>query len=184
MLELPTERLRLFLPKPQQAELVLKYFIAQQEHLRPTDPPLPSDFYTASFWRENLKRSIEEFEADRSVRLFMATKSNPDEIIGVVNFTNFIRGPFQACYLGYSIAKQCEGKGLMFEALQAGIEYIFTQKKLHRVMANHLADNHRSAKVLQRLGFHVDGFSPDYLLIGDRWRDHVLNSLTNPNWSL
>ncbi|MEK6579500.1 MAG: 30S ribosomal protein S5 alanine N-acetyltransferase, partial [Bdellovibrionota bacterium] len=36
--------------------------------------------------------------------------------------------------------------------------------------------------ILKRLGFETEGLAKDYLFIGGRWRDHVLNSLTNPNW--
>jgi ribosomal-protein-alanine N-acetyltransferase len=49
-------------------------------------------------------------------------------------------------------------------------------------MANHLLDNPRSAKLLQRLGFVREGLAKDYLRIDGEWRDHVLNSLTNPQW--
>ena len=47
----------------------------------------------------------------------------------------------------------------------------------------HLPENTRSANVLKRLGFRVDGSSPDYLHVQGHWREHVLNSLTNPNWT-
>lgn len=33
------------------------------------------------------------------------------------------------------------------------------------------------------LGFKVEGYAYDYLLINGRWEDHVLTSLTNPAWT-
>jgi ribosomal-protein-alanine N-acetyltransferase len=41
--------------------------------------------------------------------------------------------------------------------------------------------NERSAALLRRLGFVVEGYARDYLFIGGKFRDHILTSLTNPN---
>lgn len=70
----------------------------------------------------------------------------------------------------------------MFEALDSAIQYIFDKKHIHRIMANFLPENKRSEKILQRLGFKIDGTAPNYLFIHGEWRTHVLASLTNHNW--
>ena len=57
------------------------------------------------------------------------------------------------------------------------IDYAFNQMDLHRIMANHMPDNERSANLLQGLGFEREGYAREYLLIDDTWEDHVLNSL-------
>jgi len=44
------------------------------------------------------------------------------------------RGAFHACYLGYKIDHAYEGKGLMYEALEVAIRYIFEELRLHRIM--------------------------------------------------
>ena len=41
---------------------------------------------------------------------------------------------------------------------------------------------HVSAALLARLGFVREGLARDYLYIGNAWRDHVLNALTNPRF--
>jgi ribosomal-protein-alanine N-acetyltransferase len=51
-------------------------------------------------------------------------------------------------------------------------------------MANYMPRNQRSANVLKRLGFVVEGYARNYLLINNHWEDHILTSLTNPNWQL
>jgi ribosomal-protein-alanine N-acetyltransferase len=43
--------------------------------------------------------------------------------------------------------------------------------------------NERSAALLRRLGFSVEGLARDFLLIAGRWEDHVLTSLINPQWT-
>lgn len=182
-LELRTRHLSLFVPAPDKAAAILEYYQRNKEHLRPTDPVLPKDFYTLEFWQRRLKQSAEEFERDQSVRIFFERLEEPGRVIGHLAFSQIARGPFQACYLGYTIDRESQGRGLMFEALTAAIRFMFEKRHIHRIMANHLPENERSANVLKRLGFRVDGSSPDYLHIGGSWRPHILNSLTNPNWT-
>ena len=65
----------------------------------------------------------------------------------------------------------------MSEIVQASIKYMQNEFKLHRIMANYLPYNHRSAKLLKRLGFEKEGYAKDYLKINGQWQDHVLNAL-------
>lgn len=82
-----------------------------------------------------------------------------------------------ACNLGYSIDGEYQGEGLMFEALSGLLPLMFSKFGLHRVMANYMPRNKRSAKLLARLGFEKEGFAKEYLKIAGVWEDHVLTSL-------
>src|SRR5262249_8356125 len=106
----------------------------------------------------------------------------PATVMGYANLSNFVRGAFHACYLGYGIGAAHQGKGLMAEALALVIEHAFTELRLHRIMANYLPTNERSARLLRRLGFVKEGYAPRYLFINGAWRDHVLTALTNDRW--
>lgn len=68
----------------------------------------------------------------------------------------------------------------MFEIVSAGMDYIFQEAKLHRIMANYIPDNHRSAALLEKLGFEVEGRARSYLKIAGKWQDHILTSRINP----
>jgi ribosomal-protein-alanine N-acetyltransferase len=70
----------------------------------------------------------------------------------------------------------------MVEAVGAAVGYAFAVLRLHRVMANYMPHNVRSAAVLRRAGFTVEGYARDYLLINGRWEDHVLTGIVNPDW--
>jgi ribosomal-protein-alanine N-acetyltransferase len=54
---------------------------------------------------------------------------------------------------------------------------------MHRITASYLPHNQRSGKLLKRLGFVVEGYAYDYIMINGKWEDHILTSLVNPNWN-
>lgn len=175
-----TERLLLTIPDAEAAPRMLAYVEENREHFAPWAPPEPAGYYTEKFWRGYLQTFRQQFEQDLSLRLvFFFRDDREQRVVGDCNFTNFVRGPFQACYLGYKIAERAEGQGLMREALTAAIDYAFGTLRLHRIMANYVPTNERSGRLLRRLGFTVEGYARDYLLVGGQWRDHVLTSLTN-----
>ncbi len=104
-----------------------------------------------------------------------------EKIIGLVTVTGLQGGPFRAAYLGFSLDEAAQGQGLMFEALSTLIPHIFAQpvfgeQPLHRLMAAHMPANHRSARLLNRLGFEREGLARSYLEIAGKWEDHVLTS--------
>lgn len=160
---------------------MLAFYEENREHLARWSPLPPEGYYTERYWRGRLAQARAEFERDLSMKLvlFERERGADGPVIGVCNFTNFVRGPFQACYLGYSLDYRFEGRGIMFEALTAAIRYAFDSLRLHRVMANYLPTNERSGRLLRRLGFRVEGYAHDYLLIAGRWQDHILTALTN-----
>ena len=178
--DLVTPRLRVRLGAPDDAAAVVAFFVRNRVRLAPTDPPRAEEFYTESYWRSYLARLRQEHIQDESLRLFLFWPSG--EVVGTIGFSQMYRGPFQACYVGYSVDGAFEGQGLMAEALRAAIAYVFEALNYHRIMANYLPDNERSARLLERLGFVVEGRASRYLLIHGEWRDHVLTALTNEGW--
>jgi ribosomal-protein-alanine N-acetyltransferase len=160
---------------------ILDYFQRNREHLAATSPTPPPDFYRAPHWRARLARADEGYRADRLLHCFVFHE-HESEVIGVVNLSNFVRGGFQACHLGYSIDRELEGSGTMSAAVRLVIDCAFGRLNLHRVMANYLPENQRSARLLARLGFRIEGSAHAYLQIAGAWRDHVLTSLVNDAW--
>ncbi|MEZ4227172.1 MAG: GNAT family N-acetyltransferase [Polyangiaceae bacterium] len=175
-------RIQLLQPPPTRAKAVLRYYWENRTHLAPWSPPHPPGYYSEEFWRHRLAANRAEYLEDRSLRLLVASLED-DSIIGNVGFTEIRRGALQACCLGYSVAATCEGKGFISEALSLAIPFVFERLALHRIEAAYVPHNRRSARVLERLGFAVEGYAHQYLYIAGEWRDHVLTSLTNPNLS-
>jgi ribosomal-protein-alanine N-acetyltransferase len=180
--ELFTERTRLAIPPRELAPLVLAFHVYNRAHLKPTFPPIPENFHTLEHFEKTLETAQALADKLTDFNFFIFDRNDSQSILGTVQLSQIMRGPFQAAYLGFSAAKAAEGKGLIFEAVQRVIRFAFEDLHLHRLMANHLPENARSAALIKRLGFQYEGVGKDYLFINGRWRDHVLNILTNPEW--
>lgn len=177
-----TPRLLLQMGTQEDVPEIVKFYRNNQVYLSPWQPFWPDNFLTHEFWQEQVKKNIKEFEGDRSLKFFIFKNGNLSEIIGNVSFHGFMRGAAQFCYLGYNLAEFEQGKGYMTEALHFAKNDVFEQLNMHRVMANYLPHNHRSANLLKKLGFVIEGYAKEYLFIQGEWQDHILTSLTNKNW--
>lgn len=180
--QLQTQRLMLRLPTADDVPEILGYYTKNKQHLTPFEPLRTPEFYTQPYWFCEVSQRLMEFQGDRSCKLFLFHRENHSEIIGAVNFANFIRGMSHSCTLGYSLAASQQGKGYMSEALNVAIDYVFNELNLRRITAAYIPHNQRSGKLLKRLGFRVEGFCQDYIMINGDWEDHILTSLINYNW--
>lgn len=175
---LKTTRTTLTILKPERAELIYTYYQENKTHIDPWEPERDESFYSLASCRDRAAIAYSGFFQKQSVN-FSILDGHESEIIGICNFTNIIMGPFQACYMGYSIASKYEGHGLMSEAANEAIKFMFEKIGLHRIMANYMPHNKRSARLLEKLGFEKEGLAKDYLKINGRWQDHILTSLIN-----
>jgi len=178
-----TERLVIRLAETADLPEVIRYYRENRDHLQPFSPVFASDFLDEALWLDQVRDRAQEMAAGAGFRAFLFARATPSWIIGNLNLTQVHRGAFQSCVLGYNLAAGEQGKGYMTEAVRAAVAFAFDTWKLHRVAANYMPRNTRSAAVLERCGFKIDGRAPAYLLINGRWEDHVLTSITNPTWA-
>ena len=179
---LTTERVVVRMAQPDDVPEIVRYFVENKEHLAPSRPLMSPEFYTEPFWAVQVRANVAEFRDGKSVRLFFFDREKPNRVIGNANFTQIFRSPAHYCVLGYGLHREYEGRGFMREGLQAALGYMFREQNLHRIEANYVPRNERSGRLLRRLGFVVEGYARDYLLLNGRWEDHVRTSLTNPEW--
>ena len=177
-----TDRLQLALPGREDAAEIARFYTDNRDYLQPWSPTFLPAMFNAGFWREEAVRRQAEYEAGREVRCLVATRNEPARVIGNVSLTELIRGAFQAATLGYALAADAQGRGYMVEAVRGAVDFAFGELALHRVMANYVPRNERSAAVLRRAGFTVEGYACDYLMINGHWEDHVMTAITNPGW--
>jgi ribosomal-protein-alanine N-acetyltransferase len=100
-------------------------------------------------------------------------------IAGEINLNSVIRGRFQNASLGYYAFASTAGQGYLSEGLALVVRYAFEQLRLHRLEAQIQPGNTASIKLVQRLGFRNEGYSPELLFIDGAWCDHERWAITN-----
>jgi len=179
-----TERLVIRLADAADVPEIIRYYRENRDHLQPFSPVFASDFLDEAVWLDQVGNRAQETAAGAGFRAFLFPRAAPSRIVGNLNLTQVHRGAFQSCVLGYNLAAGEQGKGYMTEAVRAAVAFAFGTWKLHRVAANYMPRNTRSAAVLEHCGFKIEGRAPAYLLINGRWEDHILTAITNPSWTL
>ena len=114
-----------------------------------------------------LKRS-----SSADVENLFVCRNDDAAIVGVFNIGQIFYGPLCSAYLGYYAFEPFAGQGYMREGLGLVLRHAFGPLGLHRLEANIQPDNARSLALVEHAGFRREGFSPRYLKINGRWRDH------------
>jgi [ribosomal protein S5]-alanine N-acetyltransferase len=111
-------------------------------------------------------------------RAFLVCRIEDRAIAGVINVSQIFHGNFQSAYLGYYAGTPFRGQGYMSEGLRLVLRHAFGTVGLHRLEANIQPKNRASIRLARRVGFRREGFSPRYLKILGRWRDHERWAIT------
>jgi ribosomal-protein-alanine N-acetyltransferase len=103
-------------------------------------------------------------------------------ILGFFNLSHITRGSLQSAYLGYAVASAFAHQGYMREGIELVLRDAFMTLRLHRIEANIQPGNQASIALARGAGFSREGFSPRYLKIGGRWRDHERWAILAEDW--
>jgi len=156
------------------------FLVSHRASLAPWEPyRTDADFEEGAVGR-SLARQREEREAGRGHSWGLELRDRPGVLVGTVALSNLVYGPFESAFLGYRLAEDAQGQGLMTEAVGAVVEFAFGPLGLHRIEANVMPRNRASRRVLERCGFVREGFSPRYLKVAGVWEDHEHFVRLNP----
>lgn len=136
----------------------------QSKHLH--DPWIQPPLSSLSFHNYLARTHRDDHEG------LLVCRRDGDEIVGVININNIIRGSFLSASLGYYVGAPFAGCGYMREGLDLVKHYAFHDLGLHRLEANIQPENTASITLVKRCSFIYEGMSPAFLYIAGRWRDH------------
>jgi len=106
-------------------------------------------------WRAFIRRTREKVAANDG---FCAAIIDDGAIVGWVGFDR-IDWDSRSTSIGYWLARDRQGRGIMTEAVAALTSYAFEAWKLDRVELRIEARNQRSAAIAERLGFRNEGIA-------------------------
>lgn len=144
------------------AEFVAAALASKRLHSPWVSPPLTRAAFTARVQRMQPPANF----------AFVLRRRDGGALVGYADITNIVRGPFLSAYLSYYAFRGHERQGLMTEGLRLVIRHAFRKLRLHRLEANIQPANIASIALVKACGFSKEGYSPRYLKIRGRWRDH------------
>jgi [ribosomal protein S5]-alanine N-acetyltransferase len=156
-------RVRLDAPKQRDQREFLRLVEASVDLHRPWTYP-PND---AAGFRRLLARNKKDDFVFRLLR-----RNEDDAIVGIFELSGIAHGFFENAYIGYWVGGPYARCGYMADGMRHLFRLAFGELKLHRLEANIQPGNKASIALAKKSGFRREGFSPRYLKIAGRWRDH------------
>lgn len=115
------------------------------------DPPI----HTVEEAQDFIKELHTEFLSQAGISWAVAL-ADDDVVIGCFGL-HYWSQHHRRAEAGYGLARAYWGQGFGSEALRAMVRYGFEQMNLNRIYANTIADNHESVRLLERVGFQLEG---------------------------
>ena len=134
------------------ADVVFAKVIVNYEHLHPFLLWVNRD-YSLKSAKEFIKQTQKALLEKTSQELAIIYK---DKFIGSIGFVGFSWNS-KRTEIGYWIAKDFEGQGIITKCCKFLVDYAFEELKMNRVEIRCATENVRSRAVPERLGFKLEG---------------------------
>ncbi|MBP6628613.1 MAG: GNAT family N-acetyltransferase [Kofleriaceae bacterium] len=134
---------------------------------------------TPALARDWIRRRRRRAQAGLTLTLAM-TRPPADDLIGTVSLR--LTRAHRRGELGYWLGDGHGGAGLGREAVAALVDWLFTHLPIERVFARHLHGNPRSRRLLDALGFQLEGRLRQHHRQGGRLHDVEVRGLLRAEW--
>jgi len=141
--------------------------------LTPWEPAWPADDLTRASYKRRLRRYAQDMREEKAFP-FLVFRRSDGAMVGGCNLSGLRRGVLQTGTIGYWVGEKYARRGYTRNAVTACVRFAFETLGLHRIEAACIPSNEGSRKVLERVGFRLEGYARNYLRISGDWRDHLL----------
>ena len=93
-----------------------------------------------------------------------------------------VRTATRSAEIGYWLAEDYEGRGIVTRATRALTTFLVTDVGLHRIVIRAATDNTRSRAIPERLGFVHEGTQRQAEILNDEFFDLEVYSMLAPEW--
>ncbi len=134
--------------------------------------------------RAEIEQIIAYFQTsfgDKTAMRFAIARRDDGVMVGDCGFNHFDWRD-RSAVIGYGLAKEYWGRGVMTAAVNAMLRWGFDTLDLNRIEATTNPLNHRSARVLEKLGFVREGTLRDYRFDRGEFRDCWIWGLVRREW--
>jgi len=88
----------------------------------------------------------------------------------------------QQAEIGFTFSRAYQGRGLALESAARVLSYVFTELKLHRVIAITDCENEKSIALLRRLEMRREGHFIQNIWFKGKWADEYLYAILREEW--
>ena len=157
----------------QYASMVLAFCNRNKEIFEQYEIDKPLNFYTLEFQKKLIEAEYNGFLHGNYVRFYMFENNISDKIIGTISFSDMKRNAFFSCQIGYKIDSNYVNQGYGFKMLSNSIKIMESECHMHRIGAYILPGNQPSIKLVEKVGFELEGIARSYVLMNNKWIDHL-----------
>jgi len=125
-----------------------------------------------------LQQSMQQLNNQEGLALGIFYKQR---IIGGIGMHNWNHN-LKKAELGYWIAKESEGKGIIHNCLLRFIDFLFDKVQLNKLEIHFIKENQRSAKVAQNLHFQTEGVLRQSFWHNGKLEDIIITGLLRSEW--
>lgn len=172
------EKLFLKMRNAEDVEATFLLIDKNREHLKPWLPWVDTTLTTEDT-KKYLEGELEKFEKKTAADFGILYEG---EWIGAIAF-HTIDLKNEWAEIGYWMAKDCEGKGIMTECVRAIIKYGFNDLNLHRIQIECDDSNVRSKAIPKKLGFKLEGVTRENCKKDVGFSNSLTFGLLRTEWS-
>lgn len=99
-------------------------------------------------------------------------------LVGQATLSTIVRGAFDSASIGYWVDQEVAGRNVIPTAVAMATDHAMRMVGLHRIEVNIRPENAASIRVVDKLGFRLEGRHERFLFIDGAWRDHLSYALT------
>ncbi len=173
------ENLKLTLSQPQHAEEITAVVRENLEQLKPW-MPWATDDYSIDSARDFIKRNLKEFAENGS---FSTSIILDEKFSGAVGFHN-LDLTNKSANIGYWLAKEAQGKGIMTRCCRVLIDYLFDDLELNRIQINCNIENTKSRAIPERLDFTLEGIHRQVEFHNNHFGDWAVYAMLKQDWEV
>jgi len=140
--------------------------------------PWATERYSIEDAREFIRRNLRQYAEDQGFATLIFFR---DRVAGSIGYNN-IDWSNRKADIGYWLAADLQGRGIMTKACRVLIDYAFRRLKLNRVEIFCAVENTRSRRIPERLGFTEEGTHRQAEWVHDHFKDLVSYSMLAAEW--
>lgn len=84
--------------------------------------------------------------------------------------------------IGFTLRPEYQGKGYAYEASASVVEDLIERLGCHRIFGQLSPENKQSARLLEKLGMHVESLAPKSFWCRGAWDDNLVYAMSDAEW--